>query len=83
MSTVTYMTGGSNRHEDFMGNAGLLETGDVQWMTAGRGIMHAEMPSFDEDPAKVEPAVGIQLWVDLPAKNKMCEPTYQEKKAKE
>lgn len=77
------MISGTNQHEDFMGNAGILEAGDVQWMTAGRGIMHSEMPLFDEDPAKVVPAVATQLWIDLPAKDKMCEPSYQEKKAKE
>lgn len=78
------MISGANQHEDFMGNSGLLEAGDVQWMTAGRGIMHSEMPYFDPDPTKEkEPATGMQLWVDLPREMKMCEPSYQEKKAKE
>lgn len=75
------MISGTNKHEDFMGNAGTLEAGDVQWMTAGRGIMHSEMPHFD--PGNVEPVVATQLWIDLPAKDKMMEPSYQERKAKE
>ena len=58
-----------------------LEKGDVQWMTAGRGIMHSEMPLFD--PAKAEDVEALQLWVDLPAEQKMIEPSYQEKKAAE
>jgi redox-sensitive bicupin YhaK (pirin superfamily) len=52
-------------------------------MTAGRGIMHSEMPYFDPDPAKMEISEAIQLWIDLPAAQKFCEPSYQEKKAKE
>jgi redox-sensitive bicupin YhaK (pirin superfamily) len=52
-------------------------------MTAGRGIMHSEMPYFDPDPAKMEVSEAIQLWIDLPAAQKFCEPSYQEKKAKE
>jgi redox-sensitive bicupin YhaK (pirin superfamily) len=60
-----------------------LEKGDVQWMTAGRGIMHSEMPIFDPDPTKEENSEGLQLWVDLPAKDKFCEPSYQERKAAE
>ena len=76
------MISGSNQHEDFMGNSGTLDAGDVQWMTAGRGVMHSEMPYFP--PGKEdEPAVATQLWVDLPADQKMCEPSYQEKKASE
>ncbi|KAK4688011.1 quercetin 2,3-dioxygenase, partial [Tremellales sp. Uapishka_1] len=67
-TTVTYVLGG-------------LNTGDVQWMTAGRGIMHSEMPLFDLDPAKAVDAVGLQLWVDLPLDQKFIEPSYQEKKA--
>lgn len=60
-----------------------LEKGDVQWMTAGRGIMHSEMPLFDEDPEKAEDSEALQLWIDLPAAKKDMEPTYQEKKARE
>ncbi|EJT47759.1 hypothetical protein A1Q1_03334 [Trichosporon asahii var. asahii CBS 2479] len=77
-STVTYCLKGKMGHEDFTGAAGTLEPGDVQWMTAGRGIVHSEMPVFDGDYDEVE---GMQLWVDLPADKKMIEPSYQEKKA--
>ncbi|KAL3662021.1 hypothetical protein V7S43_012828 [Phytophthora oleae] len=59
-------------HEDFMGNKGELRAGDLQWMTAGRGIMHAEMPS------STKPACGLQLWINLPNKLKMIKPHYQE-----
>lgn len=52
-------------------------------MTAGKGIMHSEMPLFDPDPTKAVPAVGLQLWVDLPHDKKFCEPSYQERKAEE
>jgi len=52
-------------------------------MTAGRGIMHSEMPYFDPDPTKEESSEALQLWVDLPAKDKFCEPSYQERKAAE
>lgn len=79
-STVTYCLKGKMGHEDFTGAAGTLEPGDVQWMTAGRGIVHSEMPVFDGDYDEVE---GMQLWVDLPADKKMIEPSYQEKKAAE
>lgn len=65
-------------HEDFKNNAGTLQAGDVQWMTAGKGIVHAEMPSsFDV------PSTGFQLWLNLDRKNKYCEPQYQEFKAKD
>ncbi|THH12746.1 hypothetical protein EW146_g7405 [Bondarzewia mesenterica] len=74
-ATVTYMLEGSSRHEDSAGHAGLIKTGGVQWMCAGRGIIHAEMPV--NEPGQPEPR-GLQLWVDLPAKYKMVEPTYQE-----
>lgn len=58
-------------HEDFRGNKGTINPGDIQWMTAGRGILHAEMPgSF------TEPAYGFQLWINLKAKEKFCEPAY-------
>lgn len=67
------------QHEDFLGNRGKLSVGDVQWMTAGRGIMHSEMPYFDED--NPEDAVALQLWIDLPAAKKMVKPSYKEKKA--
>ncbi|BFZ56943.1 RNA pol II transcription cofactor [Savitreella phatthalungensis] len=74
--TVTYMLEGSFQHEDFAGHAGEIAAGDLQWMTAGRGIMHAEMPLQDSE---IIPT-GLQLWVDLPSAEKMCEPRYQELK---
>ncbi|GMF80841.1 unnamed protein product [Phytophthora fragariaefolia] len=73
--TVTYVlptSKGGMRHEDFMGNKGELRPGDLQWMTPGRGIMHAEMPSSNES------AHGLQLWVNLPKERKMIKPRYQE-----
>jgi hypothetical protein len=71
--TVTYMLEGRMRHEDSAGNAGVIETGGVQWMTAGKGIIHSEMPEQKEGRL-----AGFQLWVNLPAKEKMSEPKYQE-----
>lgn len=74
-ATITYMLEGSSRHEDSAGHKGTIETGGVQWMTAGRGIIHAEMPVHA--PGKPDPR-GLQLWVDLPKQFKMVEPSYQE-----
>ncbi|KZS99288.1 hypothetical protein SISNIDRAFT_448177 [Sistotremastrum niveocremeum HHB9708] len=74
-ATVTYMLEGSSRHEDSAGHKGLIRTGGVQWMCAGRGIIHAEMPV--QGPGIPEPR-GLQLWVDLPKQYKMVEPSYQE-----
>ncbi|KIJ69457.1 hypothetical protein HYDPIDRAFT_79680 [Hydnomerulius pinastri MD-312] len=74
-ATVTYMLEGSSRHEDSAGHAGTIETGGVQWMCAGKGIIHAEMPVHA--PGVPEPR-GLQLWVDLPKEHKMVEPSYQE-----
>ena len=71
--TVTYMLDGRMRHKDNHGNEGLLTPGSVQWMTAGRGIVHSEMPEQEEGLMR-----GFQLWVNLPAKDKMCAPQYQE-----
>ena len=71
--TVTYMLAGRMRHRDSKGNSGLLTSGSVQWMTAGRGILHSEMPEQEEGLMS-----GFQLWVNLPAKNKMTEPRYQD-----
>ena len=71
--TVTYMLAGKMRHRDNAGNEGLLETGGAQWMTAGRGIVHSEMPEQTDGLMK-----GFQLWVNLPADQKMCEPRYQD-----
>ncbi|RKO90103.1 putative quercetinase, partial [Blyttiomyces helicus] len=70
--TVTYMLEGDWTHEDFTGRVGRINPGDLQWMTAGRGIVHAEMP-LGKTPAR-----GLQLWVNLPRAHKMMEPRYQE-----
>jgi hypothetical protein len=71
--TVTYMLAGSMAHEDHRGNKGTLVAGSVQWMTAGRGIIHSEMPRQENGLMW-----GFQLWVNLPARDKMTEPHYQE-----
>ena len=71
--TVTYMLDGRMRHRDNHGNEGLLVPGSVQWMTAGRGLVHSEMPEQEEGRMR-----GFQLWVNLPAKEKMTDPRYQE-----
>ncbi|MFY2764431.1 pirin family protein [Arenimonas sp. MALMAid1274] len=71
--TVTYMLDGRMRHRDNHGNEGLLVPGSVQWMTAGRGIVHSEMPEQEEGRMR-----GFQLWVNLPASEKMTAPRYQE-----
>lgn len=72
IETVTYMIDGDVRHEDSIGNAGVISSGSVQWMTAGSGIIHQEMP---EGFSGVK---GFQLWVNLPKENKMTNPRYQE-----
>jgi redox-sensitive bicupin YhaK (pirin superfamily) len=71
--TVTYMLAGRMRHRDNQGNTGLLGPGAVQWMTAGRGIVHSEMPEQENGLMQ-----GFQLWVNLPAKDKMTAPRYQD-----
>jgi len=71
--TVTYMLAGSMKHGDNKGNTGLLGPGSVQWMTAGRGIIHSEMPQQQDGLMW-----GFQLWVNLPADSKMVEPRYQD-----
>jgi redox-sensitive bicupin YhaK (pirin superfamily) len=71
--TVTYMLDGRMRHKDNHGHEGVLEPGAVQWMTAGRGIVHSEMPEQREGRMR-----GFQLWMNLPAKDKMSAPNYQE-----
>lgn len=71
--TVTYMLDGCMRHRDNHGNEGLLTPGSVQWMTAGRGLVHSEMPEQESGRMR-----GFQLWVNLPARDKMTEPKYQE-----
>lgn len=78
--TITYLLSGAVDHEDFAGHKGTIETGDLQFMTAGRGIVHAEMPHDNGDGS---PNVGMQLWVDLPKDLKACEPRYRDLKAKE
>ncbi|CAG9460114.1 unnamed protein product [Pedinophyceae sp. YPF-701] len=72
--TCTIMFTGSMRHKDSCGNEGLLKSGGVQLMTAGRGIIHSEMPEMEPG----EPLWGFQLWQNLPAKDKMCKPQYQD-----
>ena len=76
--TVTYMLAGKMRHKDSAGHSGVIETGDVQWMTAGRGIIHSEMPEQTQGML-----AGLQLWVNLPAQYKMTEPKYQEYSAEQ
>jgi redox-sensitive bicupin YhaK (pirin superfamily) len=71
--TVTIMLEGRMRHKDSVGNVGLLEPGSVQWMTAGRGIIHSEMPEQEEGRM-----AGFQLWVNLAAKDKMTAPAYRD-----
>jgi redox-sensitive bicupin YhaK (pirin superfamily) len=71
--TVTYMIAGRMRHKDNAGNEGLLETGGVQWMTAGRGVIHSEMPEQENGLMH-----GFQLWLNLPAKKKMIASNYRD-----
>ncbi|MGH8296387.1 MAG: pirin family protein [Steroidobacteraceae bacterium] len=71
--TVTYMLDGRMRHRDNHGHEGVLVPGSVQWMTAGRGIVHSEMPEQQEGRMR-----GFQLWINLPARDKMTAPKYQE-----
>ncbi|OWW19557.1 pirin family protein [Noviherbaspirillum denitrificans] len=71
--TVTYMLDGHMRHEDHLGNVGELKNGGVQWMTAGRGIVHSEMPQQEEGRMR-----GFQLWINLPAKEKMKPAGYRD-----
>lgn len=72
IETVTYVLGGDVRHRDSIGNAGVIGAGDVQWMSAGGGIIHEEMP---EGTGGIK---GFQLWVNMPKKDKMSAPRYQE-----
>jgi len=73
IETVTYMLGGQVAHKDSLGNSGTIGTGDVQWMTAGSGILHEEMPKVCQSRLD-----GFQVWVNLPAKLKMTRPRYQD-----
>lgn len=78
-STVTYMLEGEFEHEDSQGHKGRVGPSDLQWMIAGRGIVHAEMPRHYDDAGKRLPdPVGLQLWIDLPKAHKMDAPSYQE-----
>lgn len=72
IETVTYMLGGSVRHGDSMGNSGVIGPGDLQWMTAGSGIIHEEMPVRSPEGVR-----GFQLWVNLPRSEKMSDPAYR------
>jgi redox-sensitive bicupin YhaK (pirin superfamily) len=76
--TVTYMIAGRMRHRDSAGHEGLLQNGGVQWMTAGRGLIHSELPEQEEGLME-----GFQLWLNLPAKDKMREPWYRDIQSEE
>ncbi|HPF57927.1 MAG TPA: pirin family protein [Candidatus Competibacteraceae bacterium] len=71
--TITYMIAGRMRHRDSAGHEGLLENGGVQWMTAGRGVIHSEIPQQEEGVME-----GFQLWLNLPARDKMIAPWYRD-----
>jgi len=75
--TVTYLLEGKFEHKDSQGHAGIINSGDVQWMTAGSGVIHSEMPEkeFSKNGGKLH---GFQLWVNLPTSSKMMKPRYQE-----
>ena len=77
IETITYVLAGTVEHGDSMGNSGVIGAGDVQWMTAGSGIIHQEMPKGDQDGRMH----GFQLWANLPSSLKMTAPRYQEVKA--
>lgn len=72
METITYLSSGSIKHQDSMGNKGLISGGGVQWMSAGSGIMHSEMPQASDR------MLGVQIWVNIPSKEKMTPPTYHD-----
>ena len=74
IETITYVFRGSVEHGDSMGNRGTIHAGDVQWMTAGSGIVHQEMPKGDQDGV----LWGMQLWANLPTSNKMMDPRYRD-----
>jgi len=79
IETITYVIRGRVEHGDSMGNSGTISSGDVQWMTAGSGIIHQEMPKGD-DAGRMG---GFQLWANLPASHKMMNPRYQEVKSRQ
>ena len=74
IETITYVLQGDVEHGDSMGNKGVISSGDVQWMTAGSGIIHQEMPKGDQSGRMW----GFQLWANLPASQKMMEPRYRD-----
>ena len=76
--TITYMIAGRMRHRDSAGHEGLLQNGGVQWMTAGRGVIHSEMPEQQDGTME-----GFQLWLNLPARDKMAQPWYRDIPAEE
>jgi len=76
--TITYMLAGRMQHKDSAGHEGLLQNGGVQWMTAGRGVIHSEIPRQEEGVME-----GFQLWLNLPAADKMCAPWYRDFSAAE
>lgn len=76
--TITYMIHGKLRHQDHMGNEGVIESGDVQWMTAARGVIHSEMPEQEEGLMH-----GFQAWLNLPASEKMKDPAYRDIRSSE
>jgi hypothetical protein len=79
IETITYVIDGAVEHQDSLGNTGNLKPGDVQWMTAGRGILHQEMPTPDAHGVNH----GFQLWANLPRDLKMTDPRYQDVEGKE
>ena len=79
IETITYVLSGDVEHGDSMGNQGIISAGDVQWMTAGNGIIHQEMPLGDEQGR----ILGFQLWANLPADMKMMDPRYRDVKAEQ
>jgi len=80
IETITYMLHGKVEHGDSLGNGGIIEAGDVQWMTAGSGIIHQEMPKREMNNTLL---AGFQLWANLPASNKMMDPRYRDIKKEE
>ncbi|MDX2445864.1 MAG: pirin family protein [Desulfobacterales bacterium] len=74
IETITYVIDGQVEHSDSLGNSGIISSGDIQWMTAGSGIVHQEMPTGDENGRMG----GFQLWANLPASHKMTQPRYRD-----
>jgi len=79
IETITYLIEGAVEHGDSLGNKGVINTGDVQWMTAGNGIIHQEMPKSENGQGMQ----GLQLWANLPAQQKMTEPKYRDIRQKQ